>query len=177
MGTGDQHPIGIKDRRNKNMRKPWRTSSRLLDVLCEEFALFLFGGVAYLLVELAFRGYTHWTMFFLGGFCFASIGWLNEKYPWEMPLVSQMVISSGIITSLELIFGILLNMIFKLHVWDYSMLPYNLFGQISLIFSVAWFFLALPAIIVDDLIRWIVFGEEKPTYTVFYTKLPENLSK
>lgn len=152
------------------MNKPWRTTGKLMDVICELSALFIFGGIAYLCVELAFRGYTHWTMFFLGGFCFVSIGYLNELYPWEMPLVSQMVISSCIITALEFIFGVLLNIVLGLEIWNYSLLPYNLLGQISLIFSVAWFFLSLPAIMLDDLIRWFVFGEEKPRYTLFYTK-------
>ena len=41
-------------------------------------ALFLTGGTAYALLETAWRGHTHWTMFVLGGFLFLILGELNE---------------------------------------------------------------------------------------------------
>ena len=34
--------------------------------------LFAFGGVVYNVIELLYRGHTHWTMFILGGLCFVS---------------------------------------------------------------------------------------------------------
>lgn len=137
-------------------------------MLPKHLFLFIVGGLAYNLVEIMFRGYTHPTMFLLGGLCFILIGMINEKYPWEMPLVSQMFISMIIITILEFIFGVVLNIIFKLGVWNYSDLPYNLCGQICLVFSVAWFFLSVVAIIVDDYLRYLIYREEKPRYHIFY---------
>ena len=132
--------------------------------------LFAIGGFCYNIVEILFRGYTHWTMFIVGGLCFYLIGAINEKFPWHMPLISQMVIASFIVTAIEFISGVILNTWLNLGVWDYSSLPYNLLGQISLIFSVGWFFLSVVAIVADDMIRWKLFKEEKPRYNLFYNK-------
>ena len=50
-----------------------------------------FGGCAYGLVEVLYRGYTHWTMLLLGGFCFwlmAQIGaLLAEIKPHKIKLL------------------------------------------------------------------------------------------
>ena len=139
-------------------------------ILCKEvlknFILFLIGGVSYVGVELAFRGYSHWSMFILGGLCFCLMGSINEFFPWDLALTSQMIISSIIITVLEFVFGIILNEVFLLNVWDYSNMPYNLCGQICLIFSIAWFFLSLIGIVLDDCIRHFLFKEEKPHYKI-----------
>ena len=139
--------------------------SRLIQFL----TLFIIGGSVYVMIELAFRGRSHWTMFLLGGLCFYLIGLINEFYPWDMPLISQMFISSIIITTLEFIFGVILNIWLKLGIWDYSNIPYNLCGQICLLFSILWFLLSSVAIILDDFVRWKLFGEEKPRYHIFYS--------
>ena len=108
-------------------------------------------------------------MFLPGVVCFYLIGLINEFYPWDMPLISQMFISSIIITTLEFIFGVILNIWLKLGIWDYSNMPYNLCGQICLLFSILWFLLSSVAIILDDFVRWKLFGEEKPRYHIFYS--------
>ena len=36
--------------------------------------LFLFGGTGYALLELLWRGFTHWSMFVLGGVCYLLVG-------------------------------------------------------------------------------------------------------
>lgn len=131
--------------------------------------LFAIGGFTYNIIELIFRGYTFFSMFIVGGLCFTAIGQINEAYPWDMPLISQMAISSVIVTVVEFCCGIILNMAMGLHVWDYSDMPYNFCGQVCLIFSIGWFFLSAVAIILDDVIRWKLFGEEKPRYHIFYS--------
>lgn len=138
--------------------------------------LLAIGGILYGLVEILFRGYTHPSMLLLGGICFVLIGEINEVYPWEMPLISQMFISMIIVTTLEFIFGVILNIVLGLGVWDYSELPYNLCGQICLLFSVGWFFLSAVAIILDDCLRHMLFGEGKPRYNIFYCKHPGEYS-
>ena len=142
---------------------------KVVPKIVQFLSLLTIGGFIYVLIELAFRGRSHWTMFLLGGLCFYLIGLVNELYPWDMPLISQMFISSIIVTSLEFIFGVFLNIFLGLGIWDYSNLPYNLCGQICLIFSIAWFFLSALAIFIDDFIRWKLFGEEKPRYHIFYS--------
>lgn len=126
--------------------------------------LFLIGGVLYIAIELLWRGHTHWTMFVLGGICFYYIGLVNEDFTWDMPLIKQMFIGSVVITMLELLSGILVNGVYNLNVWDYSNMPFNFLGQICLPYSILWFFISLPAIVLDDYLRHWLFGEEKPHY-------------
>lgn len=129
--------------------------------------LFVFGGLMYMGVEILFRGYTHFSMFLVGGLCFVLVGGINEKLPWNMAFVSQMMIASVLVTLVEFVAGVILNLMLGLGVWDYSSLPYNLFGQISLIFSVGWFFLSAIGILLDDWLRYLIYGEERPHYKIF----------
>lgn len=132
--------------------------------LLKDLILFLVGGALYIVIELLWRGYSHWTMFILGGICFFYIGLINEEFTWEMPLIKQMLIGAVVITILEFVFGILVNGVYNLNVWDYSNMPFNFLGQICLPYSILWFFISLPAIVLDDYLRHWLFGEEKPHY-------------
>lgn len=130
--------------------------------------LFAIGGACYMLIEILWRGYTHVTMFFLGGLCFVLIGFINENYlTGNIPLLVQQIISCFIITTLELIFGLIFNIWLGLNIWDYSNLRFNFMGQICLRYSIFWFFLSLPAIVLDDYLRHKLFGEERPRYKIF----------
>lgn len=122
------------------------------------------GGLLYCLIEILYRNYTHWTMYFVAFIAFTLIGELNEHIEWEMPLWKQMVIGSLIITSIEFITGMIVNVILGWNVWDYSNMPLNVMGQICIPFSIVWFFLSLAAIILDDYLRYWWFGEERPRY-------------
>ena len=127
--------------------------------------LFLIGGVAYFGIEILWRGYSHWTMFLLGGLCFVIVGALNNWLPWEMDIEKQAGIGAIIITVLEFIVGVMVNLVLKWNVWDYSLLPFNILGQISLPFTLIWMVLSAAIIVVDDWVRYKVFKEEKPRYT------------
>lgn len=128
--------------------------------------LALIGGITYVLIELAWRGYSHISMFILGALCFVLLGGINEFLPWELGFIWQMLIGAGIVTILELIVGIVVNVWLGLEVWDYSNLPFNFMGQICLSFSFAWTLLSGVAIVVDDYLRYWLFGEEKPHYKI-----------
>jgi uncharacterized membrane protein len=140
-----------------------------LSYLGKEVCLFLVGGAGYVGVEMAYRGRSHPSMFLLGGFCFLLIGMINEVFPWDMPLISQMFISTILVTVFEFITGCIVNLHFRWDVWDYSTLPYNFLGQVCFLFTVFWFFLSLVAIFLDDIIRWKLFHEKKPKYHIFYS--------
>lgn len=139
----------------------------VIDKLYKYLTLFAFGSLCYGAVELAARGYTHWTMLFLGGLCFILIGLINEYIPWEMPLTHQMLIGCIIITTLEFVTGCIVNVWLGWNVWDYSLEVWNIAGQICLKYSVYWYFLSAVAILLDDILRWVVFEEEKPHYKLF----------
>lgn len=137
-----------------------------MNKLLKYFTLGTLGGTVYVFIELLWRGYSHWSMFLLGGVCFIALGLINEIIPWEMPLTAQMFIGCAIITALEFITGCIVNLWLGWDVWDYSELPCNLLGQISLKSSVGWYFLSAVGIVLDDWLRYIFFGEEKPRYTI-----------
>lgn len=124
--------------------------------------LFGIGGFIYIAIELLWRGHTHWTMFLVGGICFLLVGYINEIFTFDMPLIKQMAISAIIITTVEFLAGLLVNRTYS--IWDYHDLPLNILGQICLPYSILWFLLSLPAIILDDYLRYWLFGEEKTHY-------------
>ena len=80
--------------------------------------LFLTGGFAYGGIENLTRGYSHISMLIAGGICFILIGLLDEVFSWDMAIISQMAISTIIITTVELVAGIVVNIWLKLNVWD-----------------------------------------------------------
>lgn len=124
--------------------------------ILKEIIIFIIFGILYGLIEILFRGYTHWTMLVLGGFCGVFIGLLNEITP-TMKVSIQMLISSIFVTVLELVFGYILNIRLGLHIWDYSNQAFNFKGQICLVFSILWFFLSLLVIYLDDCIKAKLF--------------------
>lgn len=129
--------------------------------------LWIIGGTIYGLIEILFRGYTHWTMVILGGICFICMGLINELLSWETPLTIQMLIGSIIVTTLEFITGCIVNIWLGWGVWDYSNLSFNLLGQICLPYSILWYFISFIGITLDDYLRYIYFNEEKPRYKLF----------
>lgn len=135
--------------------------------LFKHLILWLIGGSTYVLIEMLWRGYSHLSMFILGGLCFIVTGLLNEVYTWKMALISQMFISAIVITALELLTGLIVNLWLNLGVWDYSHMPNNFLGQICLLYTNLWFLLSLPAIVIDDYIRYFFMREEKPKYKIF----------
>ena len=127
--------------------------------------LLFIGGSAYYGIEILARGFSHWTMFLIGGTCFILIGIINEITP-KMPLVRQMLLSAVIITVAEFVSGCILNIWLDLDIWDYSNETFNLLGQISLKHTIYWFLLSCVGIILDDYVRHFLFGEEKPHYKI-----------
>lgn len=144
-----------------------------------EIILFAIGGKLYTLIELLWRGHTHWTMALLGGACFVIMGLLNEHiFPWGLSLMMQAIVSAIIITVLEFCTGYIVNIRLGWDVWDYSRLPFNLCGQICLYYFLLWIPLSVTGIILDDWLRYAAYlllhkrfprmqERERPHYTVF----------
>lgn len=129
--------------------------------------LFFIGGTLYLLIEIISRsGYTHWTMGIVGGICFVLIGMIDKFLP-KSPFWLQALLGGVIVTIVELISGILINLVFQLDVWDYSNHAFQILGQVCLPFSMLWCILSSFAIILDDYLRYWLFGENRPHYHFF----------
>ena len=126
--------------------------------------LFAIGGTIYYMIELIWRGYSSLPMVLVGGLCFLFCGSINEFLGWDMLIWKQMFICAVGITAIEFLSGYILNIVLGLGIWDYSNMPFNIIGQICLPFTVAWYILSLLAIVLDEHLRYWIFGEEKPRY-------------
>ena len=67
-------------------------------------------------------------------------------------LLIKGLIGSAFITSIEFIFGIVFNIILKKNVWDYSKMPFNLCGQICLVYSAIWTVISMICIPFADFV-------------------------
>lgn len=131
--------------------------------------LFVIGGSIYTVIEIIYRAImnrtpTHFSMFILGGVIFILVGSINEYIDWSLPFWMQVLIGTGITVILEFISGCILNLWLNLDIWDYSRVPFNLLGQVCLPFIFLWVFLVAIAIVLDDYLRYWLFGEDRPVY-------------
>lgn len=117
-----------------------------------DMVVFLIGGVTYAMIEIMWRGNTHWTMLLLGGLCFLTLyklfGYINNY-----SLIEKCVLGAIVITALEFIVGCIVNLIFHMNVWNYSRMPLNLSGQICILYSTLWGFLCIPINFIANKIR------------------------
>lgn len=106
--------------------------------------VFLVGGLSYGTIEIAFRGFTHWSMLLTGGVCLCGIYCVETLL--HLPLWAKAGLGCLIITSAELAVGLLVNRLLHWNVWDYSGMRLNLFGQICPLFSGLWYLISIPAV-------------------------------
>ncbi len=112
-------------------------------------ALFLIGGAAYNVLEYFWRGYSHWTMAIDGGICLVGIFAICTKT--ELNFIYKVLLSACLITTVEFVSGLVINKYFKLNVWDYSDVPYNILGQICPRYMLLWVALCVPVVAVIDI--------------------------
>ena len=106
-------------------------------------------------------------MFVLAGFIGIMIGLINNLFDIKTDFILQCIIGMLITTLSEAIGGFYWNLQCGLHIWDYSSLPFSFIGgQINLFFSLIWMFLSGIVIILDDILRWKLYKEERPKYYV-----------
>lgn len=114
--------------------------------------LFLFGAVGYYLIEVAFRGYSHWSMALCGGICLCLIYLTNRRLS-RRSLLLRALLGALIITAVEFVAGCILNLCLHWNIWDYSHLPLNLLGQITPVFSGIWFLLSIPVCVLSSFLN------------------------
>ena len=105
-------------------------------------AFFIIGGVGYALIELLWRGRTHWSMMLAGGLCFLLLSRIAARYG-DRPLFLRAALAALAVTLVEWFFGVTFNILLQMNVWDYSGVPLNFYGQICLGYTLLWGALAL----------------------------------
>ena len=124
------------------------------------------GGTIYYSFEIIFRGFSHWTMYLLGGICFLFMYIQGKVTRWKESLAKMVLKCTVFVASMEFITGIIVNKYFKWDVWDYTDQPFQLFGQICLPFTIIFSGLSAFGIILSGYIGYWFFGEEKPHYHI-----------
>lgn len=137
---------------------------KLFQIFLKYIFLFVLGGIAYIEIEILWRGRSHFSMFILGGMIFLYAGIQNGFESWDKPLWLQILQVESIILLSEFVTECIVNLWLGLNVWDYSSLPLNFKGQICLPYALLFLPLALVAIILDDYVRYVFFNEDKPHY-------------
>lgn len=110
---------------------------------------FASGGAGYGVLELLWRGRTHWSMLIAGGLCFMLFSRVAETCRGRSRFYKAALCSAGV-TAVEFVFGVIFNIILKKNVWDYSELPLNVMGQICPLFTLLWGVLGFLLIPVAD---------------------------
>lgn len=152
--------LKIRRKRMKNIIK--RINPGILKKVFEDVILWLTGGLLYFYLEIAYRSYSHYSMIICGGLCFLVVGTagdyiLKNKKPLITSIILIMFFGTLIITTLEFITGIIVNIKFDMGVWDYSSLKFNVYGQICLGYTLLWALLSLLCVYFIDIIKKYIF--------------------
>lgn len=132
----------------------------------EYLFLWCMGGCIYYSFEMLFRGFSHWSMFILGGLCLMFCFWQGQILNWTAPLWLQVLRCVIFVTACEFITGIIVNKWMGWGVWDYSDQPFQLFGQICLPFAVIFSGLCVVGIFLSAYMMSWLYGEQKPDFHV-----------
>lgn len=141
-----------------------RIDPQILKRISEDIILWMTGGLLYFYLEIAYRGYSHYSMIICGGLCFLIVGTvgnsiLNNK-PVLYAIILIMFFGALIITTLEFVTGIIVNLRYDMGVWDYSSLKFNVYGQICLGYTMLWGLLSLLCVYIISIIRSFIFENE-----------------
>ena len=138
--------------------------SRRSKYISEVLFIWALGGTIYYTIEMVTRGFSHWSMFVVGGLALCFCTFQGQAMKWTEPLWIQVIKSVVFVTSLEFITGIIVNKWLGMQVWDYSELPFQLLGQICLPFMVIFSGLCVLGIFLSSYIGYLFYGEEKPRF-------------
>jgi hypothetical protein len=121
---------------------------------------FLAGGVGYGLIELLWRGRTHWSMVIAGGACLVILCAIN-KMMGQKHIILRAAAGAIAITAIEFAVGIVVNRVLGLGVWNYGEMFGNVMGQICPLYSFLWFLLCIPVLTVAKKLETCVCSSKK----------------
>jgi len=112
-------------------------------------------------------GWTSLWMIPIGGVTAWILGMLNEiplTRTWKLWQIS--LLGMVLIFLVEFLSGLLCNKLLQMAIWEYK--TFDILGQISLTFALPWFLLVPFILWLDDLIRFYMFGEQRPAPLLRY---------
>ena len=81
--------------------------------MCKKISKYLFlgclGGSIYYGLEILFRGFSHWSMFVLGGICFLFFYIQGRVLSFQEPLWRQILRCMIFVTAMEFLTGLIVN--------------------------------------------------------------------
>ena len=128
------------------------------------------GATIYFFLEVAYKSLTghperiSWTMLVVAVALCIPVERCGAGLPWGCPLWLQALCCAALVTAVELVSGLVLNLWLGLDIWDYTDLPGNFLGQICPQYSAVWWVLCLVFIPAFDWLRYAVEGIERPCY-------------
>lgn len=131
-------------------------------------SIFIISGLIYIMLELIWRGRTHWTMFLCAGLCGLVMANINNNLlEFDTDFLKQVVISALCCTTFEFLFGIIFNGDFS--IWDYR----NTWGtihilgdQVNILFFGIWIIISVFSLPFLDWLQWKLGLAEKPYYRI-----------
>jgi len=136
--------------------------------------LFILMGIFYVFIEVSwtsliqipvqgFRlvGSSSLWMMVVGGFLGVIVGGFNQLN-WVRKTFNvfwQSIVGATVITSIEFLSGLFLNVLCGFNIWDYSSFPLNILGQVCLPMSFVWFCIVPLICWTDDTLRYVLYKE------------------
>ena len=105
--------------------------------------IFAAGAVGYTLLEMLWRGHSHWSMAAAGGISLLVLSKTFRKLA-AAPIYFKSIVGGGIITMIEFCFGAVFNLGLGMHVWDYTKEAGDILGQICPVYTVLWCLICAP---------------------------------
>lgn len=140
--------------------------SRRSKYISEVLFIWALGGTIYYTIEMVTRGFSHWSMFVVGGLALCFCTFQGQAMKWTEPLWIQVIRSVVFVTSLEFITGIIVNKWLHLEVWDYSDQPFQVWGQICVPFMILFSGLIVIGILLGGTLTYWIYGERKPDFHI-----------
>ena len=125
--------------------------------IAEYSVAYTLGALGYCIIEILWRGYSHWSMTVTGGICFMIIYLINDSFENESVWIKS-IISAIAVTAIEFIVGCVVNLVLGWNVWDYSDRTMSLMGQICPEYFILWYMLSVPSIMIAEEIKCRIFG-------------------
>lgn len=138
-----------------------------------KLTIFTLLGIAYIFIEVMFTsittlkfsliGQSSLWMFLVGGCLGMLLGKINEiKSFQKLSHLVTVLLGATAITLIELLSGLILNIVCGFGIWNYTLNPLNFLGQIDIIHSTCWIILTPFVFWIDDIIKFYMINTPKP---------------